>query len=296
MTGRLRGLLVLVLVGVLVGSTSSAAWALWTATGSTRSSVTNGKVSAAISGTEAITTTYSTTSRSVTRPVTLENAGNIPGTTATRTVVAGGSTPLAQAVDVAAWPVAAPADCTADAPVGPGAVRGTWAALPSLRSPLPAGASAVWCVRSVVTASAPTNATTDVHVVLTTSNATWVSDTVWGGFYLNTGTDLPTFTCADEASDHNYVELRWAQGGRPEDTRYAAFVGDRQVGDAQPGRYGRITLAPEQVTPSAGGATTVVVDIRPLDADGRPTTDVAGSGPVTLFTKPDAGPAIRCGA
>ena len=295
MTARLRLLLAVALVAVFVGGGSSAAWALWTATGTAASSTTNGKLAAAISGTTAMTTTFRAATPSSTRPVTLTNAGNIPGTTVTTTVVADGSTALAQAVDVVAWPVPTTDACTDAAAVGAGAVSGTWASLPSLASALGPRSAAVWCIRSTVTAGAPPSATTNMHIVLTTTNASWVSSTVWGGFYLNSGGDLPTLTCTDPTQGSNYVELTWAQGGRPVDTVYAAFVGDEQVGDPEPGDYPHITLAPEQVTPSARGAATVTVVVRVLDAAGQPTTDVAGSGPVTLFTQ-DAGPKIRCGA
>ncbi|WIB35487.1 hypothetical protein [Curtobacterium sp. MCJR17_043] len=155
MNGRLRVLLAVVLVAAFVGGGSSVAWALWTATGTTASSVTNGKVVAGITGTEAITTTFTSADPTATRPVTLRNTGNIAGTTATRVLVAAGSVALAQAVDVVAWPVPSADGCTATGDVGSGAVRGTWAALPSLVSHLGPRADAVWCIRSTVRADAP---------------------------------------------------------------------------------------------------------------------------------------------
>lgn len=295
MSAGVRSLLAVLLVAVFVGGGSSVAWALWTTTGTAASSATNGKLAAAISGTTAITTTFTAGAPTVTRPVTLTNAGNIPGTTATTAVVAGGSTALARAVDVAAWPVPTTADCTESAAVGPGGVSGTWAALPSLTSALAPRTAAVWCIRSTLAAGAPTSATANMHLALTTTNASWVSSTVWGGFYLNSGQDLPSLTCTDPTQGSNYVELTWDQGDRAVGTVYAAFVGDEQVGDHQTGDYPHITLAPEQVTPSARGAATVTVVVRALDAAGQPTADVVGSGPVTLFTL-DTGPKIRCGA
>jgi hypothetical protein len=294
-TARLRILLAVALVAVLVGGGSSVAWALWTTTGTAASSVTNGKLAAAISGTTAITTTFTVGAPSITRPVTLTNAGNIPGTTTTSAVVADGSTALAQAVDVVAWPVPTTDDCTDGAGADGGAVRGTWASLPSLTSSLAPRAAVVWCIRSTLAAGAPASATTNMHLVLTTTNASWVSSTVWGGFYLNSGDDLSTPTCTDPSQASNYVQLTWDPGTRSSDTVYAAFVGDQQVGDRQPGQYPHITLAPEQVTPSAQGAATVQVAVRALDAGGQPTDDVVGRTPVTLFTQ-DTGPKIRCGA
>lgn len=186
MTARLRVLLAVVLAALLVGGGSTAAWALWTATGSASSSITVGKLSAAINGADKMTTTFSSTTQSVTYPITLTNAGNIAGTTATTVAVTDdSSTALAQAVQVTAWPVSGTDACTTTTAVGAGSVSGTWASLPSLSSSLAAGAAAVWCVRSTITSSAPPSATANVHIMLTTANRGWTSDVVWGGFYLN---------------------------------------------------------------------------------------------------------------
>jgi hypothetical protein len=185
-TARLRLLLAVVLVALFVGGGSTAAWALWTATGTASSSVTIGKLAAAISGTDQMTTTFSSSVQSVTYPLTLTNSSNIVGTTATTVDVAGNSSvALAQAVQVTAWPVSGTAACTTSTAVGAGSVSGTWASLPSLTATLAPGAATVWCVRSSITASAPPSATANVHIVLTTTNGSWTSDVAWGGFYLN---------------------------------------------------------------------------------------------------------------
>jgi hypothetical protein len=185
-TARLRLLLAVVLVALFVGGGSTAAWALWTATGTASSSVTIGKLAAAISGTDQMTTTFSSSVQSVTYPLTLTNSSNIVGTTATTVDVAGNSSvALAQAVQVTAWPVSGTAACTTSTAVGAGSVSGTWASLPSLTATLAPGAATVWCVRSTITASAPPSATANVHIVLTTTNGSWTSDVAWGGFYLN---------------------------------------------------------------------------------------------------------------
>lgn len=291
MSRLLRVALVAALATALVTGGSSVAWALWTATGTAASSATIGKLAVAISGTEAITTTFSTSAPRVTRPVTITNAGNVAGTTATRVAVATGSAALAQAVDVQAWRVSSADACTDAADVGSGPVSGTWADLPSLQARLAPGAAAVWCVRSAVRADAPPSATVDVHLVATTATGSWVSEPVWGGFYLNTDAGAPALTCTDH--DGNWVELTWDQGGRDQSTAYAAFVGTTQVGDRQLGFFGRITLAPNQVTTTTAG--TVSVDVAVVDDAGQRTGDVVGRGPVTLFTQND-GPAIRCGA
>lgn len=293
MTARVRLVLAVVLVAVFVGGGSSVAWALWTATGTAASSATNGTLAAAISGTEALTTTSTPASPSITRPVTLTNAGNIPGTTATTAVVAEGSTALAQATDVVAWPVPTTDDCTDATAVGTRAVSGTWASLPSLTSSLAPRAAAVWCIRSTLAAGAPASATTNMHIVLTTTNAGWVSSAVWGGFSLNSGNTVAALGCTDQAG--NFIELTWDQGDRPKPTAYGAFVDGVQVGDQQLGWFGKITLAPDQVRPAAPDAGTVTVTVRVLDDSGKPTDEVVADGPITLFTQND-GPAIRCGA
>lgn len=186
MTARLRLLLAALLVALFVAGGSTAAWALWTASGSATSSITIGKLAAAISGAEQMTTTFSATNQTVTYPLTLTNSSNITGTTATTVqVTSDSSSALAQAVQVTAWPVSGTAACTTSTAVGAGSVSGTWASLPSLTTTLAPGAASVWCVRSTITASAPPSATANVHIVLTTTNGSWTSGVVWGGFYLN---------------------------------------------------------------------------------------------------------------
>lgn len=183
---RLRLLAFAAVVAALVVGAPSVAWALWTATGSNSSSTTMGKPAGSISGTDDMTVTFSSTVRSVTKPITLTNTGNLAGTTTTSVaVVDGSSTALAAAVDVVAWPVVGAGTCTDTAAVGSGALSGTWASLPSLTSSLDLGASAVWCARSTIRADAPPSATANVRVSLTVQRAGWTSDAVTGGFYLN---------------------------------------------------------------------------------------------------------------
>ncbi|ROS75974.1 hypothetical protein EDF24_1550 [Curtobacterium sp. PhB130] len=294
MSRRFRVLLAALLTAVFVAGGSSAAWALWTATATTASSVTIGKVSASISGTSAITTTFSSTVTSVTKPVTFTNSGSIAGTTSTTvSVVSGSSTALAQAVTVVAWPVASAAACTDSTAVGSGSVTGTWASLPSMSSKLAAGASAVWCTRSTPTSSAPASTTTNVNVNLTLTAGTWTSGVLQGGFYLNTSAAAAALTCTDHSG--NYVDVTWPASSRPTDTWYAAFVGTTMVGQKAQDYSARITLAPQDIPKSVASSGTVTVTVKVIDSAGTATTTVAGSGPLTLFTQND-GAAIRCGA
>lgn len=293
MTRRMRVAVALVLSALFVVGGSSAAWALWTTSGTATSSTTIGKLAAGIAGTDAMTVTFSDTVPSMTKPVTLTNAGNLAGTTSTTvSSPAGASTALAQAVDVVAWPVASTAACTDGAAVGTGSVTGTWASLPSMTSSLAAGASAVWCTRSTPQSTAPASSTSNVVISLTTSWGSWRSATVTGGFYLNTGAAAAALTCTDHSG--NYVDVTWPSSSRPMDTWYAAFVRDTMVGSRAQMYSGFITLAPQDLAAVATTGTQNVV-VKVLDSDGNPTTTVAGTGPVTLFTQND-GPAIRCGA
>lgn len=297
MSRRFRVVLAALLAVVFVVSGSTAAWALWTTSGTASSSTTIGKMSASISGTSDMTTTFSSTVTSVTKPVTLTNSGSIAGTTSTTaSVVAGSSTALAQAISVVAWPVASTTACTASTAVGTGSVSGTWASLPSMTSDLAAGAAAVWCVRSTPTSSAPASTTTNVNIALTVGAGTWTSTPVQGGFYMNTSaasTASPALTCTDHSG--NYVDVRWPASSRPTDTSYAAFVKDTKVGQSAQDYSGFIPIAPSDVPSSVATSGTQTVVVKVLDSAGKPTNTVAGSGSVTLFTQND-GPAIRCGA
>ncbi|MGN8048847.1 hypothetical protein ACTJKO_04095 [Curtobacterium sp. 22159] len=297
MNRRLRVLLAVVLTVAFVAGGSSAAWALWSATGTTASSVTIGKTGAALSGTSDMTTTFSSTVTSMTKPVTLTNAGSLAGTsTTTVSVVSGSSAALARAVSVVAWPVASAAACTTTAAVGTGSISGTWESLPSMTSKLAAGASAVWCTRSTPTSSAPASSTANITIGLTVATGSWTSGAVQGGFYLNTPAASPALTCTDHSG--TYVELAWPTSSRPKDTWYGAFVGPgatTMVGQKEQDYYGRFTLAPDQVPASVATSGPVTVTVKILDSAGNPTTTVVGTGTVTLFTQND-GKAIRCGA
>jgi hypothetical protein len=293
---RVRVLLAAMLSLALVVGGSSAAWALWTASAKATSSTTIGKLAAGIKGAEDLTTTFSSTVTSLTKPLTLMNSGNLGGTTTTSvTVTSDSSTALAQAIDVVAWPVPTTADCTDGSTVGSGSITGTWASLPSMTTTLAGHTEVVWCTRSTPRASAPASTTANVHVTLTTSSGPWVSAPFQGGFYLRTSAATaaaPALTCTDH--DGNYIDLRWPASSRPTDTWYAAYVGDTMVGQQSQDYSGSIQLAPTDFPASVPPGTSTVV-VKVVDSAGAPTSTVAGSGPVTLFTQSD-GAAIRCGA
>jgi hypothetical protein len=162
-----------------------------------------------------------------------------------------------------------------------------------MTSALAAGASAVWCTRSTPTSSAPASSTANVSLNLTVTAGTWTSGVVSGSFYLNTPATSPALTCTDHSG--TYIEVAWPASSRSKDTYYGAFVGSTMVGQKEQDYYGRITLAPDQIPASAGTSGAVTVTVKVLDSAGNPTTTVAGTGTVTLFTQ-NNGKAIRCGA
>lgn len=298
MNRRLRLLVAVLLTAVFVGGTSSAAWALWSASGTTAASTTVGTVAASISGTSALSTTFSSSVTSMTKPITLTDSGTLAGTaTTTVSVVSGSSTALAKAVTVVAWPVTSTAGCTTSTAVGTGSVTGTWASLPSMSAKLTAGGSAVWCARSTLQSSAPAGSTAKVNVNLTVTSGTWTSGVAAGGFTLTTPQATVDTTPSLVCTDHGgwYVEIRWDAANRPVDTWYGAFVGSTQVGQKAQDYSAFITIAPPDVPASAGTAGTLNVTVKVLDSAGNPTSTVAGTGKVTLFTQ-DNGAAIRCGA
>ena len=298
MNRRLRLLVAVLLTALFVGGTSSAAWALWSASGTTAASTTVGTVAASISGTSALTTAFSSSVTSTTKPITLTDSGTLAGTaTTTVSVVSGSSTALAKAVTVVAWPVASTAGCTTSTAVGTGSVTGTWASLPSMSAKLAAGTSAVWCTRSTLQSSAPAGSTAKVNVNLTVTSGTWTSGVVAGGFTLTTPAAVVDTTPSLVCTDHGgwYVEIRWDAANRPMDTWYGAFVHGVQIGDRQQSYFGRVTIAPSQIPSSVATSGTVTVDVFVLDSAGNPTTTDAGTGTITLFTQ-NNGPAVRCGS
>jgi hypothetical protein len=292
---RARVLLALLLAAVLVGAGSTAAWAIWSATGTTGSAVTIGKIAGSIAGTNAMTTTFSSSNTSTTNPLTLTNSGSVAGTTSTSvSVVSGSSAALAGAVAVSAWPAASTSACTASAAVGTGAVTGTWASLPSMSSSLAAGASAVWCVRSTPTSSAPPSSTANVTIDLTIAAGTWRSTAARGGFYLNTASSAsPAATCVDHGG--NYIDVKWDASARSLDTWYGAFLNRTMVGAKEQGYTASIQVSSSQVPTTLAADGPATIDVTVLDGSGNATTTVVASAAVTLFVQ-NGTRAIRCGS
>jgi hypothetical protein len=128
------------------------------------------------------------------------------------------------------------------------------------------------------------------------TRGSWTSSVVAGGFYLNTSAAAATtaaLTCVDHSG--NYVDLTWPSSSRPTDTWYAAYIGTTMVGQMSQGYSGQIALAPQDIPSNVATTGTQTVTVKVLDSSGAPTSTVAATGPVTLFTQND-GAAIRCGA
>ncbi|WIE64110.1 hypothetical protein DEI99_012805 [Curtobacterium sp. MCLR17_036] len=287
MSGRLRLLLAVLVCSVLVASGSGTAWALWSTSRETGSSTTMGTPATSLALGGATSSTFSSLAPSVTKAVTLRNPGNIAGTTTTTVSSPSGTPePLASWIDVVAWRVPSVGACTDDAPVGSGSVSGTWAALPSLTTPLAVGASAVWCTRSTPKPGTPAEASANIVLSAVSTTGTWRSDASRSGFYLNTA---PAITCTER--DGTAVDITWPTSTRPATTPYGAFVRGTPVGTPSRTTPGQLTVRADELP--ADGTQTVVVQV--LDDAGRPTTTVAGEGPVTRSTDA-AGQTIRCGA
>lgn len=286
--------LVAVLVGALVAGTSSAAFALWSASGTTSSSATLGKVSGAIAGTSSMTTTFSSTTTSLTAPLTFTDTGSLAGTYSATPSISQGPA-LAAAVDVSAWPVAAAADCTAQAPIGSGSVSGTWAQLPAMTGSIASGATAVWCTRSTPSSSAPASSTAYIAIGLTVSTTTggWNSAVATGAFYLNTSAATAALTCTDyDGSFH--VRIAWDASTRSADTYYGLQVAGTRVDPAAQGYTGYIDLAGADVPSSVAPDGPARIDVAVLDADQEPTGQLAATGTVT-FTASNGSRLVTCG-
>lgn len=291
-----RAALVAALVAALIAGTSSTAFALWSTSRITQSSTTIGALAAALSGTDAMTMTFSSTTTSFTAPLTLTNNGNIAGTYST-TTVAGQSQTLAQNVTVVAWQVTAAADCTGSAAVGSSSLSGTWASMPSLTGSLAARQSAVWCLRSAPTSSAPASSTTNPVISMVLASGSWRSPKVAGGFYVNTdkaAAAVAMAACADQSGGNNVV-ISWDASTRSPDTFYDLEIGRTRVGDPTQGYSASTTLSASRISSTVAPDGAARVDVVVLDAAGNATTTIQASSTVTLATTP-AGRTIRCGA
>lgn len=299
-----RALLTAGLVVALVAGTSTAALALWSSSGATRSSATLGKIVGGISGTGSMTTTFSPTVSSMTAPLTFSDGGSLAGTYSTTTAVTQGSA-LAAAVHVDAWPVGSTSACTGATAIGSGAVSGTWAQLPAMTGSLAPSGAAVWCTRSTPTSQAAAGRATaniTVSVTLMTPVGGWTSAPVSGGFYLNTSADFtppaaagatPALTCTDYDGS-NHVRIAWDPSTRSSDTYYGLAVAGTRVNPPAQGYTGYIDLAGSDVPTSVAADGPARVDVDVLDANQQPTGTLAATGSVT-FGLVNGSRTVTCG-
>lgn len=138
--------LVLVVLDVSIGG---AAWATWTTPPRpTTGSVAAGSVSVALTGSDQLDTTYSSSALVTTALVAVRNTGSVPATgTLSMSIQSGqGLTP---ALRIDAWQRTSTASCSTTPPSGT-LVTGTGASGASVSASLTAGASASWCVRTSI--------------------------------------------------------------------------------------------------------------------------------------------------
>lgn len=159
---------------VLAGTGTSLALFNAKATGSW--TVAAGRIGVTQSGFPSVGHTFSRTAPVATGQVTIANTGDL-GAPYTATLAAGSSA-LAAAVDVAAWPKTPQDDCTTPAV---GATTGTLAAMPALTGNLAAGAAASYCVRAgLSTAALTANSNSGISATLTVTSTlgSWAATAV----------------------------------------------------------------------------------------------------------------------
>lgn len=115
-------------------------------------SATAGAVGISQSGFASVAVQYASGVLAKTAPITVTNTGTIP---APYTLALGAdvANALATSVMVNTWPVASAADCLPGSVVPGAASTSRWTTVPTLGGSLGAGAAAVWCVRTSVTAA-----------------------------------------------------------------------------------------------------------------------------------------------
>lgn len=284
--------LVAVLVSLFVGASSTAAFALWSASGTTGSSITVGKVATSLNGASALATTFSSSSTTATAPVTFANTGTVAATYSSVASVTSGSAALAKAITVVAWPVSAASACTSTGSVGAGSVTGTWASLPSFSGSLAPSASAVWCLRSTASPAAPAQTTVTPSLALTVTAGTWTATSA-ATFTLTTASSTPAFTCTDYDGNWHLL-VTWDASTRPLATYYGVFINGTMIGPSQQGYNGKSDLSASQVSTSTAPDGVARVNVTVLDSAMNPTTTIAATGTVTLFAQQGTR-AVKCG-
>jgi hypothetical protein len=137
---------VLVVLDVAVGG---AAWATWTTPHrATAASVSAGSVSVALTGSDQLATTYSSSALGSTALVSVRDTGSVPATGTLTLSVQSGQVP-ASALRIEVWQRTSAAPCST-APTAASVLTGTGASGVAVSAALGAGVSASWCVRTSI--------------------------------------------------------------------------------------------------------------------------------------------------
>jgi hypothetical protein len=294
-----RSAAIVALVVVLVGTGTSAGWALWTATADAPSRTILGKVDLGLESSSPRAADFTAPGQSVTTAITVFNGSTVPvdyelsarvGTTGAV------SAELAARIDLRVWP-AATASCTSAVPDG--ALTGTWAAAPVAAGSAPASTRVTWCWRATATSSAPDEATVNPRFEVVGGSHGWTDSWFIEDFYQNTryAAAVPAaraLSCStvDTGEGTSYAVVSW---DAPLDAeQWGLFVAGRRVGvtvsgQAQPKEH-VVTrdMAPESLVPDG----PVVVDVRSVA--GAEPGPVAWTGTVVVGPNAAGQRQVRC--
>lgn len=147
-----RARILAVIAGVLAFALlagGGTAWAYWTATAQGTGQVTTPSVQISQTNFTALQATYINTHTRLTATgsFTVTNNGSVAGTATSRISATG---TIAPQMPLSIWPAASAGVCTPSATIPGSAVSGTWASAAVAGTPLAAGASQTFCVRTDV--------------------------------------------------------------------------------------------------------------------------------------------------
>ncbi len=204
-----RRALAVALAAVLVAGSAGAAFGYWVSAATATATLTTTSVAVSQAGFGATAATYRNHELTSTGGFSVTNTGQTAGSVSLALAATSGGG-FAAAVPVAVWPVAAPASCTPAATVPGGAVTGTWAAWSwNGATTLAPGASAHYCVRTVVPTRQSIAAASGTQTAAATLTVTLDDAVGWVGTVSATGTATRTTELiypAAAAGSANYVQ------------------------------------------------------------------------------------------
>ena len=199
----------------LVLASAGTSLALFNATATGSWTVAAGRIAVTQSGFPALGHTFSRAMPTATAQVTITNVGDFgaPYTARLDTAsLAAGSSALAEAIVLDAWPKTARDDCTAAAP---GAVTGTLATMPDLTGSLAAGTAATYCLLASLSPSgltAHSNSSLSATLTVTSALGSWAATAVGTATLAVGDTAAPTVpgTPVALATTKSSISLVWA--------------------------------------------------------------------------------------